>query len=173
MSMIEKRPIFEDRVRRIKGGFSFIPHRFLAGGFLSSLSKNEILLYFFLILAGDRQGLSFYRYDKICSLLELEVDEYEEAKDGLIEKSLIAFDGFMFQVLELPGKPVLIHRKRLTEEADCPASLRMSTCLRLPVLCDSTQTGATHRQAHRQASIHRSILQSLDLPEAGRSDHVE
>ena len=151
-SMIEKRPILEDRVRRIKGGFSFIPHRFLRAGFLSSLSKNEVFLYFFLVLAGDRQGLSFYRYDKICSLLELDVDEYEEAKDGLVEKSLIAFDGFMFQILELPEKPVLIHRKPLTEEADCPACLRMST--------------------HRQASIHRSILQSLDLPNAGRNDHV-
>jgi hypothetical protein len=103
--MIRKRILDADRVRRIDGGFSFIPHRFLTGGFLGSLNQREILLYLFLVLVSDRHGLSFYSYDAICSLLQLSLDHYIEAKDGLIEKDLIAFDGTIFQVLELPSKP--------------------------------------------------------------------
>ena len=61
--MLAKRILNADRIRKIAGGFSFIPHRFLADGFLASLDREEILLYLFLILAGDRHGLSFYSYD--------------------------------------------------------------------------------------------------------------
>jgi len=93
-----------ERIRRIDGGFSFIPHRFLLEGFLAALNPKEILLYMFLVLASDRNGLSFYSYDIICTLLQFNLDEYIAARDGLIEKDLIAFDGTLFQVLSLPLK---------------------------------------------------------------------
>ena len=104
--MINKNIINPERIRSINGGFSFIPHRFLTDGFLASLNQKELLLYLFLVLASDRHGLSFYSYDAICSLLQLCVDEYIEARDGLIKKDLIAFDGTLFQVLDLPESPV-------------------------------------------------------------------
>lgn len=105
--MIKKRILEPDRVRRIQGGFSFIPHRFLTDGFLASLGQTEILLYLFLVLASDRNGLSFYSYDAICTLLQITVDDYVEARDALIRKDLIAFDGALFQVLDLPDTPIL------------------------------------------------------------------
>jgi hypothetical protein len=104
--MIKKKILEPNRIRRIDGGFSFIPHRFLTDGFLSSLSQKENLLYFFLVLVSDRNGVSFYSYDAICSLLEFSVNDYIEAEDGLIEKDLIAYDGTIFQVLDLPPKPL-------------------------------------------------------------------
>ena len=104
--MIEKKLLQPNRVRHIDGGFSFIPHRFLTDGFLASLSQKEILLYLFLVLASDRYGLSFYSYDAICTLLQVCVDDYIEARDGLIRKDLIAFDGTLFQVLKLPKHPI-------------------------------------------------------------------
>ena len=104
--MIKKKILVPDRVRRIEGGFSFIPHRFLKDGFLTTLSQKEILLYLFLVLASDRHGLSFYSYDSICSLLQITADEYIDARNTLIKKDLIAFDGTLFQVLDLPDKPV-------------------------------------------------------------------
>ncbi len=104
--MIKKKILEPDRIRRIQGGFSFIPHRFVTDGFMATLNQKEILLYLFLVLASDRYGLSFYSYDVICSYLELCVDDYIEARDGLIEKDLIAFDGTLFQVLDLPESPV-------------------------------------------------------------------
>jgi len=109
--MITKRILKPDRVRSIEKGFSFIPHRFLKDGFLASLTQEELLLYLFLVLASDRHGLSFYAYDCICTLLRFSVDEYIEARDALIHKDLIAFDGSIFQVLHLPMEPVGACRK--------------------------------------------------------------
>ncbi|GMQ79841.1 MAG: hypothetical protein BMS9Abin03_283 [Thermodesulfobacteriota bacterium] len=104
--MITKRILNKERIRRIEGGFSFIPHRFLTGGFLQTLSKEELLLYFFLILVSDRHGLSFYSYDSICNLLGLDLAEYLDARNHLIHKDLICFENNIFQVLSLPSKPV-------------------------------------------------------------------
>jgi hypothetical protein len=103
--MITKRVLKPDRIRKVGKGFSFIPHRFLTGGFLAALQPTEILLYMFLILAADRYGLSFYSYDAICNLLKLSLDQYIQARNALMEKDLIAFDGTLFQVLELPVNP--------------------------------------------------------------------
>jgi hypothetical protein len=104
--MIKKKVLNPERIRRIDGGFSFIPHRFLTDGFLASLSQKELLLYLFFTLASDRNGLSFYSYDAICTLLQLNLDQYVEARNSLIDKDLIAFDGTLFQVLDLPPIPV-------------------------------------------------------------------
>jgi hypothetical protein len=103
--MITKKVLVADRIRRIDGGFSFIPHRFLADGFLKTLSQQQLLLYIFLVLAADCYGLSFYSYDRICSFLHMTLEQYTAARDGLIEKDLIAFDGTLFQVLSLPASP--------------------------------------------------------------------
>ena len=104
--MKRKKIIHPDRVRSIRGGFSFIPHRFVTGGFLSSLSGPELLLYLFLVAVSDRHGLSFYSRGSICSLLHMTSENYQTARQGLIQKDLIAFDGTFFQVLELPASPV-------------------------------------------------------------------
>lgn len=110
--MIKKKIIDKERVRRIDGGFAFIPHRFLTGGFVSDLTPDQLVLYFFLVLAADRFGLSFYSYDKICSLLEMSLDQYVDARCALIKKDLIAFDGTVFQVLALPeAAPQAKHRR--------------------------------------------------------------
>jgi len=99
-------PIRPERLRKIDGGFAFIPHRFLHDGFLASLSPTEIELYFFLVLAGDRQGLSYYHYDRICSVLQMDLDTYVDSRNRLIERDLLAFDGTRFQILSLPERPV-------------------------------------------------------------------
>ncbi|MCP4368644.1 MAG: hypothetical protein GY797_11120 [Deltaproteobacteria bacterium] len=106
--MLEKKILNPDRIRHINGGFSFIPHGFLLEGFLASLNQKELLLYLFLVLASDRNGLSYYSYDRICTLLQFNLDEYLAARDGLIKKDMIAFDGSLFQVLSLPLKPVAV-----------------------------------------------------------------
>lgn len=105
--MISRKPIEPNRVRRIGDeSFAFIPHRFLRDGFLSSLAPDQRSLYIFLVLAADRNGISYYGYDRICSVLELTVEEYIDARNGLIDQDLIAFDSRRFQVLSLPESPV-------------------------------------------------------------------
>jgi hypothetical protein len=104
-TMIKKKILDKARIRSIDGGFAFVPHRFLTGGFLAALDPDQLLLYFFLVLAADRYGLSFYSYDKICSLLEMGLEQYVQARCALISQDLIAFDGTVFQVLALPPAP--------------------------------------------------------------------
>jgi hypothetical protein len=111
-----------DRVRSTQGGFAFVPNRFLHGGFFASLGHPERSLYLFLVLAADRHGVSYYHHDRICSTLEMTLDEYLAARDSLIAKDLIAFDGSRFQVLSLPVSPVVRPRPPLLTQNDLDAS---------------------------------------------------
>jgi len=115
--MIKKKILNADRIRKIKGGFSFVPHRFINDGFLGALGQKELLLYLFLVIVADRHGLSFYSYDRICSLLELSLEEYIQSRDQLIEMNLIAFDGTIFQVLELPATCVSVSQHKEQKRA--------------------------------------------------------
>lgn len=132
-------PILADRLRRVDGSFAFLPHRFLREGFLASLAPDELRLYVFLVLAADRSGMSFYHYDRICSALEITPDDYIEARNGLIARDLLAFDGTRFQVLSLPEKPVFRTAQPLATSAQL--------------------------DAHDPATVRRTILASLS--EAG------
>ncbi len=116
--MINKKPLTSERLRTIQGSFATIEHRFLRDGFWSSLSHNELLLYLLLVLVSDRHGLSFYGYDKLCSLLQLDLDDYLEARNQLIQKDLVAFDGTLFQVLSLPERPICSPSSILRTPAD-------------------------------------------------------
>ena len=103
-----RRPIVPQRVRSIgKKGFAFIPNRFLQDGFIETLYADELLLYLFLVIVSDRLGMSFYHYDSICSILQMTLERYLSARNELIDKDLIAFDGTRFQVLSLPKLPII------------------------------------------------------------------
>ncbi len=128
--MVRKKTLIPGRVRKIQGSFAFIQHRFLRDGFWQELTMHEILLYIFLVIVGDRNGLSYYSYDNICTLLGIHLDEYILARDGLITKDLIAFDGRLFQVLSLPEIPVKASPGPLTSQEDIrrkdPATVRQT-----------------------------------------------
>jgi len=124
--MMEKIIVRPDRVRKIAGTFGFIEHRFIREGFFYSLTHHELLLYLLLVLVADRNGLSFYGHDKICTLLRIDLDQFIQARDGLIYKDLIAFDGRTFQVLSLPEHGPLrtpLKEREEMEEKD-PATIR-------------------------------------------------
>ncbi|WP_321492718.1 hypothetical protein [uncultured Desulfobacter sp.] len=132
---IAKNPIDPHRIRKISGSFAFIEHRFLRDGFWASLDHHQLLLYLFLIIVADRHGLSYYSYDKICTLLRIDVDDYILARNALIDKNLIAFDGSLFQVLSLPEKAALYSPAPLKDQKDM--------------------------ELHDPATIHNLILQSF------------
>ena len=125
---IGRAPICPERIRRINGGFAFMPHRFLRDGFFVSLNHHELLLYVLLVLAADRNGISFYGCDSLCTLLGIQLDQYINARNALIAKDLIAFDGTRFQVLSLPQRPISQTSYALTSEEDFefhdPATVR-------------------------------------------------
>jgi len=103
--MKSRSPIAPHRIRRISGSFSWLDHRLLHNGFLRLMQPEEMLLYFFLVLVGDKNGVSFYGYDSILGLLKLTLDQFIAARDRLIDMSLIAFEDGRWQVLELPEAP--------------------------------------------------------------------
>lgn len=130
-SLSKRPPLRPDRLRRIDGqSFAFLPHRLLRDGFLASLTPDEQRLYLFLVLAADREGISFYSCDRIGSILQMVLDDYIDARNGLLAKDLLAFDGSRFQVLSLP--PVPLHppsralRTQRQLEDDDPATVRQS-----------------------------------------------
>ncbi len=136
--MIERKPIMPERLRHIgDGSFGYIPHRFLRDGFFATLTSNQLALYLFLVLAADRKGISFYAYDRICSVLEIPLDDYIAARNALVDKDLVAFDGTRFQVLSLPSNPVQ------------PPSL--------PLLTEA------RREEHDPATVRQLILDSLGI----------
>lgn len=97
-------PIDRDRIRRLEGTFSWIDHRFVTGGWIDSLSRDEILLYLWLVAVGDRNGVSFYSNEKTAARLKMAVDVIEQARAGLIRKGLVAHRYGITQVLALPGR---------------------------------------------------------------------
>ena len=74
--MIRKKVLDPARVRKTGKSFCFISHRFLTDGFLQALTRHELALYVFLVLASDRNGLSFYGDKSICSILSFKNDEH-------------------------------------------------------------------------------------------------
>lgn len=125
---VAKNPIEPHRIRQITGSFAYIEHRFLRDGFWASLDHHQLLLYLFLIIVADRNGLSYYSYDKICTLLRICVDDYILARNALIDKDLLAFDGNLFQVLSLPERVVQPSAPPLKNQKDMeqhdPATIR-------------------------------------------------
>jgi len=125
----ERAPILPDRVRRIGDqSFAFLPHRFLRDGFLRSLSADELRLYLLLVLAADRDGVSFYSHQRLCSALDCSTQSYLAARDGLRRKDLIAQDGTRVQVLSLPRAPVIANGPPL------PRDEQLSACQNLIAL---------------------------------------
>jgi hypothetical protein len=102
--MFSREVIDRHRIRRITGSFSWLDHRLLCDGHLQAMSSDEMLLYFFFVLAGDRHGISFYHYEKICHLLKIDRRCFSAAQNCLLSKSFIAYQEGRVQVLQLPEK---------------------------------------------------------------------
>jgi hypothetical protein len=104
-----KSPLRPDRIRTIEKPFAWIPFRLLKDGLFAELSDNAKLLYTFLCLAADRQGLSYYGDPKIQTHFDLNQIEIDQARKELIQKDLLAYDGHLYQLLSLPNpKPATI-----------------------------------------------------------------
>lgn len=100
-----------DRVRRLGPGvaFGWIDARLRRDGWLGALSPSALAAYVFLCLAADREGVSFYRRDRIAHALGLDDMEVARALRRLRDLDLVGYvpfsahavDGF-HQVLSIP-----------------------------------------------------------------------
>lgn len=105
--MISKRPQppRPERVRCIRGSFSWIDHQFLRRGFDQGLTRIEKLLYFVLIAVSNRDGVSFYSDERLGEILEIRhAHELTGARNELVDRGLIAYEHGIYQVLDLPAE---------------------------------------------------------------------
>jgi hypothetical protein len=105
--MLSKRPQppRPDRIRSIRGSFSWIDHRFLRQGFDQGLTRLEKLLYFVLIAVSNQDGVSFYSDQRLAEVLEVRYPhELTGARNELVARGLIAFEQGIYQVLDLPER---------------------------------------------------------------------
>ena len=83
-------------------------------GFDQGLTRLEKLLYFALVAVGNQDGVSFYSDARLAELLDIRFPhELDGARKELVARDLIAYEGGIYQVLDLPGPslpPVIADR---------------------------------------------------------------
>lgn len=101
--MFPKRILVRDRVRRPpKTGWSWIDRRFVREQ-SDRLSRDAILLYFFLCAVADQYGLSYYGDLALTARLRMTTAALEQARAELLMRDLIAHERPLIQVLSLPA----------------------------------------------------------------------
>ena len=90
------------RLRRPpKTGWSWVDRRFVREH-AAHLSRDAVLLYFFLTAVADKHGVSFYGDGTLATLLRMTLPALIQARNELLDRDLIAHDARFTQVLSLP-----------------------------------------------------------------------
>jgi hypothetical protein len=101
--MLPKQLLLPDRRRTLpRSGFSWVDRRFLRE-FAPGLSREAILLYFFLTAVSDKNGLSYYQVSTLAGRLRLPESDIVRARNELLDRDLLAFRHPLVQVLALPA----------------------------------------------------------------------
>jgi len=117
--MITKRILVHGRLRQIpKTGWSWIEGRFLREH-MDHLSRDAVLLYFFLSAVADVNGLSFYGDGTLAARLRMPLPSLFQARDELLAYDLIAHEPPLTQVLSLPK----VCQRRGARHGQGPSSL--------------------------------------------------
>lgn len=104
--MIEKRLLVRERLRHPPDtGWSWVDRRFVRD-YAEHLSREAVLLYFFLAAVADGQGLSFYSDASIALRLRMRPEAVARAREELVEQDLLAHEPPLTQVLSVrPREP--------------------------------------------------------------------
>jgi hypothetical protein len=82
-------------------GWSWVDRRFLREH-AAYLSRDAVLLYFFLCAVANKHGLSFYGDGTVAALVRIGMPDLIAARDELLARDLIAHETRFTQVLALP-----------------------------------------------------------------------
>ena len=100
--MTRPKPLVPGRVRAVEHPFGWVPFRLLSSGILAELSAEASLLYFFLALVADPNGLSYWGDERMAQRLGLSQGLLQQARQELVQRDLVAHGGLLYQVLSLP-----------------------------------------------------------------------
>jgi hypothetical protein len=92
-------PVDPTRVRTLPRHFAWVDHRLRER--LRALSLEEIALLFFLHLAADKSGLSFWSDATIARKLHLTEGDVIQARFRLVTRGLVAYRYPLYQLLPL------------------------------------------------------------------------
>ena len=107
--MTRKPILVPSRLRRPPTtGWSWVDRRFVREH-VAYLSREAVLLYFFLAAVADKHGLSFYSDGTLVIQLRITLSTLVQARDELMARDLIAHETRWTQVLSLP--PCGQHRR--------------------------------------------------------------
>lgn len=102
--MQTKRVLWDERVRQIPKGFSWVDHRLVRDGHIRRCDPDSLALYLFLVSVGDANGLSYYADKSICRLTQLTEPRLGEGRQKLITAGLVAYEAPIYQVLAIPER---------------------------------------------------------------------
>jgi hypothetical protein len=68
---------------------------------MAHLSREAVLLYFFLAAVADKHGMSFYGDGTLATLLRMTLPALIQARNELLDRDLIAHQARLTQVLSL------------------------------------------------------------------------
>ena len=101
--MLQTPILVPTRLRRPPAtGWSWVDRRFVREH-AAHLSRDAVLLYFFLAAVADKHGLSFYGDGTIAALVRISLPAWVAARDELLARELIAHETRFTQVLSLPA----------------------------------------------------------------------
>ncbi len=83
-------------------GWSWVDRRFVREH-AARLSRDAVLLYFFLAAVADKHGLSFYGDVTLAGMLRIPLPALVQARDEMLAHDLIAHEARFTQVLSLPS----------------------------------------------------------------------
>lgn len=85
--------------------------------YIDYLSHQASALYLFLVTVGDNRGLSYYSDKTLCTRLNMDTVDLEQARNRLIHQQLVAYRKPLYQVLALD------HRREPAQIGSGTASL--------------------------------------------------
>ena len=96
-----KKPVLEDRVRRVPSQFSWVDHRLVRHQYLQRASAQSWGLYLTLVSVGDEHGLSYYSDRSLMRMLGLTEETLAACRTQLIRAGVVAYAAPIYQVLSL------------------------------------------------------------------------
>lgn len=110
--MVQKHPIYPDRIRKVPKQFSWLDHRLVRDRHIDHCSHQAAALYLFLVTVADAKGLSYYSDRSLSKRLAMDQSTLTKARKQLIRMDLIAYKSPLYQVL-----PLDIERQETTKRS--------------------------------------------------------
>lgn len=110
--MVQKHPIYPDRIRKVPKQFSWLDHRLVRDRHIDHCSHQAAALYLFLVTVADAKGLSYYSDHSLSKRLAMDQSTLTKARKELIRMDLIAYKSPLYQVL-----PLDIERQETTKRS--------------------------------------------------------